>query len=369
MQQQCSSSAQLFCPPQTASIRACHPARQWSLSNSRRRREFPPRPKPCTPSKARRTRRRFQHNAHTRFCRCAGCPVRGSRICRPFTARPEPLNEPFFSNGGAPANRHRPVRTTSRRFPAARRPRECCCRRRRAETPGSPTRAKFPPCGRAQNPCQSRRDQIPASRRRSGWKILLPQRPQRRCRLRLQCGGGDGKCAARGELHFFCDFKAGKNRLAQTQCFAGRKLCDPGNLAVRAKPAQVRFQFVRQCKRRLRRLRGVGFFLAGDAHLKLRRHRMMVENMDMAGSTRGSHRIGRLAATIKSAARSAATPKNSGRKFFNCSASLSGHIRRGDEKIRRAGFLSGLPEADLRKFPQIPRQRPRIGGDDGDARI
>ena len=37
---------------------------------------------------------------------------------------------------------------------------------------------------------------------------------------------------------------------------------------------------VRQRKRRLRRLRGIGFFLAGDAHLKLRRHRMMIEDVD-----------------------------------------------------------------------------------------
>ena len=51
------------------------------------------------------------------------------------------------------------------------------------------------------------------------------------------------------------------------------------------------------------------------------------------------------------------------------SRQFAGHIRRGDEKIRAAGFLSRLPEANLRKFPQIPRQRPRIGGDDGDARI
>lgn len=35
--------------------------------------------------------------AHVRFNRRAGWPVRGSKICFPFTARPEPLNEQFFS--------------------------------------------------------------------------------------------------------------------------------------------------------------------------------------------------------------------------------------------------------------------------------
>ena|SRR5882724_4611220 len=35
--------------------------------------------------------------AQARFCRRAGSPVRGSKICFPFTARPEPLNEQFFN--------------------------------------------------------------------------------------------------------------------------------------------------------------------------------------------------------------------------------------------------------------------------------
>src|SRR5665213_913567 len=35
--------------------------------------------------------------AHARFSRHAGLPVRGSKMCFPFTARPDPLNEQFFS--------------------------------------------------------------------------------------------------------------------------------------------------------------------------------------------------------------------------------------------------------------------------------
>ena len=98
--------------------------------------------------------------------------------------------------------------------------------------------------------------------------------------LCLQRGGGDGKRAARGQFHFFCDFKTGKNRLAQAQFFAGRELrdlarcrCSRGSGSNAIPSSSVKR------KRRLRRLRGVSFFLARDAHLKLRRHRVMVENV------------------------------------------------------------------------------------------
>ena len=105
--------------------------------------------------------------------------------------------------------------------------------------PDNSTRATLPPCGRAQNLCRWRRDQIPVFRRRSGWKIAPCSKVH--CgwrRLCFQRGGGDGKRAARGQLHLFGDFKAGKNRFAHAQCFAGRKLRDLGNVAVRAETAQ-----------------------------------------------------------------------------------------------------------------------------------
>src|ERR1019366_3557216 len=111
-------------------------------------------------------------------------------------------------------------------------------------------------------------------------KLFLQQSPLWLRRLRLQCSSANGKRAVRGEFHLLCDFETGKNRFAQTQFFAGRKLCDLGNVAVRAEAAQVRLQFVRQRKRRLRGLRRVSFFLIRDAHLKLRRHRVMIEDVD-----------------------------------------------------------------------------------------
>ena len=49
--------------------------------------------------------------------------------------------------------------------------------------------------------------------------------------------------------------------------------------------------------------------------------------------------------------------------------SFSRRFRRGDVEIRRPGFLPRLPESHLRKFAQIPRQRPRIRGHHGDARL
>ena len=36
-------------------------------------------------------------NAQTRLRKALGDPVRGSKMCQPFTARPEPLKEQFFS--------------------------------------------------------------------------------------------------------------------------------------------------------------------------------------------------------------------------------------------------------------------------------
>ena len=84
----------------------------------------------------------------------------------------------------------------------------------------------------------------------------------------------------RGQLHFPGEGEAGEDRFTHARRFAGRKLRDAGDVTVRAKTAQLRFQLVGQRERRRRRLRGVGFFLVGDAHLKLRRHRVMVENVD-----------------------------------------------------------------------------------------
>ncbi len=111
-------------------------------------------------------------------------------------------------------------------------------------------------------------------------KFFFQERPQRLGRLMFQGRGRHRKRAARGELHFSRAVEAREHRFAQAQFFAGRELRDLADLAVRAEAAQLGFQFVHQRERRLRGLRGVNFFPARDAHLKLRRHRVVVENVD-----------------------------------------------------------------------------------------
>ena len=89
---------------------------------------------------------------------------------------------------------------------------------------------------------------------------------------------------------------------------------DSGNVAVDAESAQSRFEGIKKIEGGLRSLRGIRFIVAGDARLKVGRHRRVVELMDFShwihfGS--GSHNRmstpGRL-------------PKKSGRKPRNLSA-------------------------------------------------
>ena len=142
----------------------------------------------------------------------------------------------------------------------------------------------------------------------------------RRRWLGFQRGGSHGKRTVRHNLQLLCNLETGENRFAQAQLFSNHKLGNLGNVTIRAEAAQERFQLVRQRKRRLRRLRRVAFLGIRDAHLKLRRHRTMAEDVNQ-GFAHGLFAAG---GSVHSSSRtSGRAPKNSGRKFFSRSANLA----------------------------------------------
>ena len=128
------------------------------------------------PSKARRTRLRFQTTPMRDFaavpvCRCAG---------REYAALSRPDRNRSMNNSSAgigAVNGRRTGYIPIRRSPMARCRRECCCLQPPVEMIHNSTRVKLPPCGRAQNLYRWRRGQIPISRPRSGWKNAPSTRP------------------------------------------------------------------------------------------------------------------------------------------------------------------------------------------------
>ena len=177
--------------------------------------KFPPRPKPCTPSRARRIRRQCLPKPTRGFAagpagRCADQKyVFPSPRCRSRSTN-------NFLGNNVPANDRRPARTTSRRFPLAHRRRECCCRLRPAKTIEHDHSRKI-------SAIRSRAKPLPIAPR-SNSSFPPSQRMENCSRSKVHCGWAgcdcraaavDGKRAVRGQLHFLCDFKARKNRFGQ----------------------------------------------------------------------------------------------------------------------------------------------------------
>ncbi len=238
--------------------------------------------KPCKPSRAHPTQPQYRREPRRGFAVKAGRPVRGSRICCPFTASPEPLSE---------------VRVRKNRCGASSSPRP-------HDQPGvsrggSPARMLLPPAI-SRNEGQSHRCSSSAMRSsanplpmapRSNWSLPLSQRMDSSSGSKFHCGK-DGlrlqssrsrrKRTACDQFHSFCYFQ-------QAKAGSLRRIVSPGaswaSCAISLLSHETGLKCDSNVSKRssggLRSLRGIQAFFVRDTHLKVRRHGAVIEVMDV----------------------------------------------------------------------------------------